>query len=496
MLADKLRKSVLQSAIQGNLTEQLATDDKVEDLLQAIEEEKELLIKEKKIKKQKPLPEITEDEIPFAIPENWKWVRLGDISYKIVDGDHNPPTGEKEKTPYIMASSTNIGNERLINLEKVRYLSEENFIKCNKRTLVKKDDILFSSVGSIGSVIVYNEDYKLTFQRSVTVIGTRINSYYLRIVLLSPYCQFIFKTQSSGTAQKGFYIRQVNNLLIPLPPLAEQKRIVEKLDNVLANIEKLKSSEEKLSILQKNFPDKLKKSILQSAIQGKLTEQLATDDNVEDLLQAIKEEKERLIKEKKIKKQKPLPEITEEEIPFAIPENWKWVRLGELGDYKKGPFGSALTKSMFIADSHEAVKVYEQKNAIKKDWKLGNYFIDKKYYEEKMKGFTVLNGDLIVSCAGTIGEQYFIPSEARIGIINQALMRIRIYKPINKRFYSILFNYVIKLSSIRLKGSAIKNILPFEVLKNIVVPLPPLAEQKRIVEKLDKLLADIEELKI
>ena len=237
---DKLKKSILQSAIQGKLTEQLATDDKVEDLLQAIKEEKERLIKEKKIKKQKPLPEITEDEIPFAIPENWKWVRLGDISYKIVDGDHNPPTGEKEKTPYIMASSTNIGNERLINLEKVRYLSEENFIKCNKRTLVKKDDILFSSVGSIGSVIVYNEDYKLTFQRSVTVIGTRINSYYLRIVLLSPYCQFIFKTQSSGTAQKGFYIRQVNNLLIPLPPLAEQKRIVEKLDKLLADIEELK----------------------------------------------------------------------------------------------------------------------------------------------------------------------------------------------------------------------------------------------------------------
>ena len=127
---DKLKKSILQSAIQGKLTEQLATDDNVEDLLQAIKEEKERLIKEKKIKKQKPLPEIIEDEIPFAIPENWKWVRLGDISYKIVDGDHNPPTGEKEKTPYIMASSTNIGNERLINLEKVRYLSEENFIKC------------------------------------------------------------------------------------------------------------------------------------------------------------------------------------------------------------------------------------------------------------------------------------------------------------------------------------------------------------------------------
>ena len=490
MLADKLRKSVLQSAIQGKLTEQLATDDKVEDLLQAIEEEKELLIKEKKIKKQKPLPEITEDEIPFAIPENWKWVRLGDISYKIVDGDHNPPTGEKEKTPYIMASSTNIGNERLINLEKVRYLSEENFIKCNKRTLVKKDDILFSSVGSIGSVIVYNEDYKLTFQRSVTVIGTRINSYYLRIVLLSPYCQFIFKTQSSGTAQKGFYIRQVNNLLIPLPPLVEQKRIVEKLDNVLANIEKLKSSEEKLSILQKNFPDKLKKSILQSAIQGKLTEQLATDDNVEDLLQAIKEEKERLIKEKKIKKQKPLPEITEEEIPFTIPENWKWIRLGEivsiLGDGLHGtPIYDESGEYYFINGNN----LLEEKIIIKSTTKK----VSQIEYEKYKKN---LNKDtMLVSINGTIGNVAFYDNEKVM--LGKSVCYFNLLKNVNKKylkyiFYSVYFiKYVNKMAT----GSTIKN-LSLKAMNLFIIPLPPLAEQKRIVEKLDKLLADIEELKI
>ena len=490
MLADKLRKSVLQSAIQGKLTEQLATDDNVEDLLQAIEEEKELLIKEKKIKKQKPLPEIIEDEIPFAIPENWKWVRLGDISYKIVDGDHNPPTGEKEKTPYIMASSTNIGNERLINLEKVRYLSEENFIKCNKRTLVKKDDILFSSVGSIGSVIVYNEDYKLTFQRSVTVIGTRINSYYLRIVLLSPYCQFIFKTQSSGTAQKGFYIRQVNNLLIPLPPLAEQKRIVEKLDNVLANIEKLKSSEEKLSILQKNFPDKLKKSILQSAIQGKLTEQLATDDKVEDLLQAIKEEKERLIKEKKIKKQKPLPEITEEEIPFTIPENWKWIRLGEivsiLGDGLHGtPIYDESGEYYFINGNN----LLEEKIIIKSTTKK----VSQIEYEKYKKN---LNKDtMLVSINGTIGNVAFYDNEKVM--LGKSVCYFNLLKNVNKKylkyiFYSVYFiKYVNKMAT----GSTIKN-LSLKAMNLFIIPLPPLAEQKRIVEKLDKLLADIEELKI
>ena len=484
MLADKLRKSVLQSAIQGKLTEQLATDDKVEDLLQAIKKEKEFLIKEKKIKKQKPLPEITEDEIPFAIPENWKWVRLGEVIELISGRDlvKDKYNNNCEGIPYITGASNFNNNNLIID----RWTNEATSIAI-------KNDILLTCKGTIGEIAVLKENKVHIARQIMSIRLLQGNIEYIKWYIISQ----IDKLKSMGKSIiPGISREMILNYLIPLPPLAEQKRIVEKLDNVLANIDELKASEEKLSILQKNFPDKLKKSILQSAIQGKLTEQLATDDKVEDLLQAIKEEKELLIKEKKIKKQKPLPEITEEEIPFTIPENWKWVRLGELGDYKKGPFGSALTKSMFIADSHEAVKVYEQKNAIKKDWKLGNYFIDKKYYEEKMKGFTVLNGDLIVSCAGTIGEQYFIPSEARIGIINQALMRIRIYKPINKRFYSILFNYVIKLSSIRLKGSAIKNILPFEVLKNIVVPLPPLAEQKRIVEKLDKLLADIEELKI
>ena len=433
------------------------------------------------------MPEITEEEIPFAIPENWKWVRLGDISYKIVDGDHNPPTGEKEKTPYIMASSTNIGNERLINLEKVRYLSEENFIKCNKRTLVKKDDILFSSVGSIGSVIVYNEDYKLTFQRSVTVIGTRINSYYLRIVLLSPYCQFIFKTQSSGTAQKGFYIRQVNNLLIPLPPLAEQKRIVEKLDNVLANIEKLKSSEEKLSILQKNFPDKLKKSILQSAIQGKLTEQLATDDKVEDLLQAIKEEKEFLIKEKKIKKQKPLPEITEEEIPFAIPENWKWVRLGEIGITQTGNTPSRL-HSEYIGND---IPFITPKDISDK----GIIYNNQGLSELGKTVARICNKDTIlqVCIGGSIGKTNIVNREVAF---NQQINSIYPIFCISRYVFMVMQSAYFMIKMRNKAGGTATPIINRGIWDTILIPLPPLAEQKRIVEKLDKLLADIEELKI
>ena len=143
----------------------------------------------------------------------------------------------------------------------------------------------------------------------------------------------------------------------------------------------------------------LDKLILDLAIKGKLVEQNPSDEPASELIKRIKAEKEQLIKEKVIKKEKPLPPIEEEEIPFDIPSNWEWVRMIDIGDYKKGPFGSALTKNIFVPKSKDTIKVYEQKNAIQKDWTLGDYYITKEYYEKKMKGFEVKKGDIIVSCA-------------------------------------------------------------------------------------------------
>ena len=243
-------------------------------------------------------------------------------------------------------------------------------------------------------------------------------------------------------------------------------------------------------------PQQLKNSILQFAIQGKLVEQRAEEGTAEDLYQQIQEEKQKLIKEGKIKKEKTLPEITEDEIPFEIPKSWKWVRIGELANYKKGPFGSALTKSIFVSKSDNAVKVYEQKNAIQKNSSLGENYITKEYFEDKMSSFEVFPGDIIVSCAGTIGELYRLPSNIEKGIINQALMRVRLYEPIYCEFYELLFDYLIKdYSRKSSKGSAIKNIPPFDILKNYIIPLPPLAEQKRIVAKIEELMALSNQLK-
>ena len=490
MLADKLRKSVLQSAIQGKLTEQLATDDKVEDLLQAIEEEKELLIKEKKIKKQKTLPEITEEEIPFEIPENWKWVRLGEI---VLINPRNKIDDDIEVS-FIPMNLIEAGYKN-------KYCYEKRLWKNVKSsfTHIKKGDLgiakitpCFQNRKSAIFDDLINEYGAGTTE--INIIRKIIKNFSMKYLLWFVKTEYFINggvKSFTGTAgQQRINKDYLKMVLIPLPPLAEQKRIVEKLDNVLANIDELKANEEKLSILQKNFPDKLKKSILQSAIQGKLTEQLATDDNVEDLLQAIKEEKERLIKEKKIKKQKPLPEITEDEIPFTIPENWKWVRLGEivsiLGDGLHGtPIYDESGEYYFINGNN----LLEEKIIIKSTTKK----VSQIEYEKYKKN---LNKDtMLVSINGTIGNVAFYDNEKVM--LGKSVCYFNLLKNVNKKylkyiFYSVYFiKYVNKMAT----GSTIKN-LSLKAMNLFIIPLPPLAEQKRIVEKLDKLLADIEELKI
>ena len=250
----------------------------------------------------------------------------------------------------------------------------------------------------------------------------------------------------------------------------------------------------------------LKNALLQEAVQGKLVPQIASEGNARDLLEEIR--RERLSHgldfanaksgKRKSKKETALAgsnpcDITEEEIPFDIPENWCWCHLGELGLYRKGPFGSSLTKSMFVPKSNDSIKVYEQKNAIQKDYTLGEYYISKNKFEI-MQSFIVEPSDIIVSCAGTIGEVYKLPSVAPKGIINQALMRVKLFNDNLSSFWMMYFDYVLKKEASKQgAGTAIKNIPPFEILKAYPFPLPPLAEQKRIVDAIEKFMPLIEE---
>ena len=234
----------------------------------------------------------------------------------------------------------------------------------------------------------------------------------------------------------------------------------------------------------------LRQKILDLAIHGKLVPQDPNDEPASVLLERIRVEKERLIKEGKIKKGKKSAKTSDKpHYPFELPKGWVWCKLDDLAFYKKGPFGSSLTKAMFVPKSSQSYKVYEQKNAIHKDCALGSYYITKEKYDSLI-GFAVQPYDIIVSCAGTIGETYVLPAGMQEGIINQALMLIRLFSKEIERFYLLYFDFILKDEAYRnSKGTAIKNIPPFDVLKNFFIPIPPIGEQKRILDEVDRLMS-------
>jgi len=496
MTPEQLKASILQYAIQGKLVEQRPEEGTGEELYRQIQAEKQRLIKEGKIKKEKALPEIAEDEIPFDIPDTWRWVRVA----QIVTLNPKNDLADDLETSFIPMPCVMDGFRNLHTYEVKKWKE------------IKKGFTHFAE-GDIGVA-------KITpcFQNRKSVIFRNLKNGYgagtteLTVVrtinetILSEYLLWFFKTEYfiangvksfTGTAgQQRIHKDYLATCLIPLPSLTEQKRIVAKIEELLPYVDRYAAAYEKLEQFNAKFPEDMKKSILQYAIQGKLVEQRLEEGTGEELYRQIQTEKQRLIKEGKIKKEKPLAEITEDEKPYDIPDNWTWVRFGDLGSYKKGPFGSAITKSMFVPKGNGAIKVYEQKNAIQKDATLGDYYIRRDYFESKMKGFEVFPGDIIVSCAGTIGETYVMPDEFEEGIINQALMRMKIFEPLYIPYFLTFFDFVLKKNArSSSKGSAIKNIPPFEILKNYLVPIPPLAEQKRIVAKLEEILPLCERLK-
>lgn len=390
------------------------------------------------------------------------------MTYQAVSLDNGDETSG-EKLPYLEVKFLRTGKEPKI---------------INSGVIVDKGEKLILVDGeNSGEVFLANErGYKGSTLKILNISDAFIEKY---IFLFIYSCKEGFRKNKTGAAIPHLDKKRLFETPLPIPPLEEQKRIVAKLDEIFAELDKIDEKQIRLATIQ----EKMEAKILKLAIQGKLVEQRSEEGTGEELFKLIQQEKQQLIKDGKIKKEKTLPSIEYSEIPFEIPSTWKWVRLGELGNYKKGPFGSSLTKSMFVPKSGDSIKVYEQKNAIQKDWRLGTYFIKKTYYESDMKGFTLLPGDIIVSCAGTIGETYIIPKEAEIGIINQALMRMRIMKNINIDYFLMYFDSILKgTANDKGKGTAIKNIPPFDILKSMLVPLPPLEEQKRIVAKIEELL--------
>ena len=484
---------ISEMAIRGQLSKRVKPSLSIDNIVENIKTEREYLIKEKATKISK-VSTMLDDET-FEVPSGWKWVALGDLCILLSRGK-SPKYSEVKKYP-VFAQKCNQPN--CLALDKALFLDETTLDKWPEYFRLREADVVINSTGTgtVGRVGYYttetlDSNYEFMLPDShVTVVrtGKNVSSRYIYYALRTATIQNIMeKTFRGSTNQKEFYIDSVYSIPIPLPPVEEQEEIVKILDSAFEQLSIIDDLQTKYS----NDLAVLKSKIIDAGIQGKLTEQLPEDGNAEDLYAQIKKEKDNILVLRGGRKDKSI-KTEDEEKPFEIPDNWKWIRFGEVGLFKKGPFGSALTKSMFIPKSKEAIKVYEQQHAIKKDATLGTYYISREYFDSNMSGFEVKSGDIIVSCAGTIGEAFIMPDEIEQGIINQALMRVTLAPSIDKEFFLFYFDSNLKTNAQNeSNGMAIKNIPPFDVMKNWYFPLPPYAEQKRIVKKIESVMEQLD----
>jgi len=497
--AKDLRNAVLQLAVQGKLVPQNPEDEPASVLIEKIKAEKARLVKGKKIKKQKPLPVISEEEIPFEIPESWEWVRLGEIgnwSSGATPQKSNDAYYRNGTIPWLRTGDLTDDYINDIPIKITQRALNETSVKLNK-----PGSVLIAMYGAtIGKIGILT--YEATTNQACCACDLFSDTYnrYLFYFLLSQ--KENFKKRSEGGAQPNISKEKIVKYLFPLPPLEEQKRIVSKLEEIMPLIDEYDKLEQKLSKLEEDFPEKLKKSILQYAVQGKLIPQSPTDEPASILLEKIKTEKAQLIKDKKIKKQKPLPPITEEEKPFEIPDSWEWVRLGEISTYiqrGKSPKYSLIRKFPVISQKCNQWSGF----SIEKAKFIQPETLDK-YAEERF----LQDGDLLWNSTGlgTLGRIVIYKTELNPYDIAVADSHVTVLRQISKYCLSryLLFYFsnpsvqnVIEMNS---EGSTKQKELSTTTIKKYIVPLPPFKEQKRIVEKIEQLikfsviLADKEEV--
>lgn len=483
MNAQDLKNSILQLAIQGKLVEQREEEGTAKELIEEIKTDKERLIKEKKIKKEKPLAEITEDEVPFEIPESWEWVRLGDV-IDIVRGASPRPI-----KAFITESEYGINWIKIGDTEKgSKYINKTNekitVEGMKKSRYVEKGDFLLSNSMSFGRPYILNidgciHDGWLALSQLIEIFDKD----FLYHLLSSSMVYYQFCGRVSGAVVNNLNSDKVKLTVIPLPPLTEQKRIVAKIEELMPYIEKYGEAHSKLEVFNKKFPEDMQKSILQYAIQGKLVEQREEEGTAEELYKGIQEEKEKLIKEGKIKREKPLAEITDDEIPFEIPKSWKWVRLNNILNFidYRGKTPNKIDNGVILITASNVRKGFL-------DFKKEDFISESEFYERMSRGITQ-KGDILFTTEAPLGNVAINTIE-----VASCGQRVITFQQYGKwQFYNELICLFIQSPLFQQEllnnatGTTAKGIKAAK-LKNILLPLPPLAEQKRIVAKIEEML--------
>ena len=469
-----IRKKILDLALRGKLTEQLPEDGTGQQLFQHIQERKAVLAGTGKAKKQESLIPLTKEDIPFEIPDNWQWVRLGDITAKITSG--STPTGGKKSDAYVdkgfcFFREQNIYNDG-IHSEGMVYVTEQLLNTRENSTVIAKDILLNITGGSIGRCAIVPDDFsKGSINQHILIIRMVEDEtrFFTHLVLCSPYAQNHIKSKAVGD-KDGFSGGRCKYMPVPLPSLPVQKRIVSIIHSAFSVLDTIDT-------LQGQYQDNLatlKSKIIDAGIQGKLTEQLPEDGTAEELYQQIQQEKLALEKAGKIKKSKPLPPISDEEKPFDIPENWKWVKLGNVitlvsgTDFKPEDYNDAGIGMPYMTGASNI----ENDKLIINRWTPCPRNI-------------AHEGELLLVCKGSGFGKLVICNVSEAHIARQ-FMSIRPYGGVD-------VNYVkaVMTNSFQIIKEAGKGLIPGvdrDTVLNIPLPLPPLSEQKRIVAKLEELL--------
>ena len=487
MTPEQLKASILQYAIQGKLVEQRVEEGTGEELYQQIQAEKQRLIQEKKIKKEKPLAEISEDEVPFDIPESWKWVKVGNVGSwsSGATPSRTNPAYYGGIIPWLKTGDLNDGFIKKI----PEFITDLALEKTSVR-LNPVGSVLMAMYGAtIGKLGILDISATTNQACCACIPYEGIHNKYLFYYLMSMRRSYI--GMAEGGAQPNISKEKIVNSLIPLPPLAEQKRIVAKIEELLPLIGRYAVAYEKLEQFNAKFPEDMKKSILQYAIQGKLVEQRPEEGTGEELYQQIQAEKQHLIAEKKIKKEKPLPEIAENEIPFDIPESWKWVRLNNIAEsIVDCPHSTPKYLDMETEYCTIDTNCIDGKGDITK-WR----YVDADTYTARIARLTPQKDDIVYTREGSICRAAILPEGPKV-CLGQRVMLIRSANGVFPQFIRrlLMSPMVIRKLTKQQKGIGAKHVNVSDVC-NLILPLPPLAEQERIVAKLEEILPLCERLK-
>ena len=518
MTAQQLKNSILQMAVQGKLVPQDPNDEPASVLLERIRAEKERLIKEKKIKREKnpsvifkgadntPYEKIGDevrslaDEVPFDIPDSWEWVRLGELFQHNTGKALNAANRTGQLKQYITTSNLYWDRFELDNLKEM-YFSESEIEKCT----VIKGDLLVCEGGDIGRASIWSYDYPMCIQNHIH----RLRAY---VPLCTRFFYYLFDLYKhigwiggKGIGIQGLSSNAIHSLLFPLPPLAEQHRIVETIDKLQPYTDAYADVESTLDTLNTTFPERLKKSILQEAVQGKLVPQDSSDEPAEALLERIRAEKRRLIKEGKIKKDKHESVIfrrdnshyekldgmeccIDDELPFEIPESWAWVRWGAIAEsiqygYNAPAKQEGRIRMVRISDIHENTVAWSSVPFCDiDDSDIPTYLLQ-------------ANDILFARTGGTVGKSFLVSEVPCESIYAGYLIRTRYSSLLCPQYLKYFMESPLYWQ--QLKSGTTATAQPNcngQTLAKMLLPLPPANEQLRIVDNLTRTFAIIERM--